>query len=280
MSKYLTATKLRWAGALAVASGLLLTSMLPAGAASNIPFDTQPLPASVAKKALDYGQFGIQRNSVNFNARSLYTRSYYDPEPEIRLLELGIKANQFAKRCSNDAIRSVAIELAETGKTEPFSNRAPIDPSYYQDPRISFACKITKIHDGDTFWCRDTRDNKDIKVRLYGVDTPETKQGDYGKFSTNRFKDLVNGFSTVYVQSHGYDRYNRLLGTVYYNGINVNLYLVAIGAAFPYDGLLKGSCAYANYALAKIDAQANGAGFWAAGYNQGLINPKDFRRKK
>lgn len=280
MSKYVTVSKLRWAGVLALATGLLLTSMLPAGAASGIPFDTQPLPASVAKKALDYSQFGIKPNSVNFDARLLYKRSYYDPDPEARLLELGIKVNQFASRCSNEALRAVALELVGTAKTEPFSNREEIAASYYQDPRITFACKITKIHDGDTFWCRDPRSNQDIKVRLYGVNTPEINQGDFGKFSTNRFKDLVNGFSTVYIQSHGYDRYGRLLGTVYYNGINVNLYLVAIGAAFPYDGLLKRSCVYANYSLAKIDAQANGAGFWAAGYSKGLINPKDFRKKK
>src|SRR5688572_19479265 len=73
-----------------------------------------------------------------------------------------------------------------------------------------FTGKVVGISDGDTLSVM--RDSTAVKVRLYGIDTPERRQA----FSTaaRQFTSELayNQTVTVVVKSH--DRYGRLIGNV------------------------------------------------------------------
>ncbi len=98
--------------------------------------------------------------------------------------------------------------------------------------------KVIKVTDGDTFVIDDGSE-KGARVRLIGVDTPESRKtgrkvvGYYGKeakeFSTNF---LLNKRVRIEYDVNKYDQYMRLLGYVYLeDGTFVNEYLVKNGYA-------------------------------------------------
>lgn len=73
-------------------------------------------------------------------------------------------------------------------------------------------CKVVAISDGDTFTCLDTKKNK-IKVRMGGVDTPESGQP-YGKQAKVILSDYI--FSkTIDLKIEGKDRYGRIIAHAY-----------------------------------------------------------------
>lgn len=92
---------------------------------------------------------------------------------------------------------------------------------------------FTKIVDGDTFWVTNLRDGSEWKVRLWGVNAP-----DEGKcYFDESTKILEQELSTkkVSFDRKGYDGYGRILAVVYVDGVSVEEYLVATGAAKAYD---------------------------------------------
>jgi len=110
-----------------------------------------------------------------------------------------------------------------------FSEEQKRDYEYY---------KVIKVTDGDTFVIDDGSE-KGARVRLIGVDTPESRKtgrkvvGYYGKeakeFST---KFLLNKMVRLDFDVNKYDQYMRLLAYVYLeDGTFVNEYLVKNGYA-------------------------------------------------
>jgi endonuclease YncB( thermonuclease family) len=91
--------------------------------------------------------------------------------------------------------------------------------------------KVVGVHDGDTITVL-TRDNRSVKVRLYGIDAPELKQP-YGSKAKQRLSELVFG-KQVRVEAHGTDRYHRTLGVVYLNDKDINAQIVSEGLAWVY----------------------------------------------
>lgn len=89
-----------------------------------------------------------------------------------------------------------------------------------------------KVVDGDTFWVRNLRNGEDWKVRLWGVDAPDTKQC-YFKEATEVLERELAGKKLRY-RRYGYDGYGRILAEVYVNGKNVEETLVATGAVRAY----------------------------------------------
>lgn len=71
--------------------------------------------------------------------------------------------------------------------------------------------KIINIADGDTVTLL-TIDHKKIKIRLYGIDTPEKAQP-YGN-RAKQFTASKVGNRQVTVEEQGKDRYGRLVGIV------------------------------------------------------------------
>jgi endonuclease YncB( thermonuclease family) len=92
-----------------------------------------------------------------------------------------------------------------------------------------------RIVDGDTIWIGDT------KIRLHGIDAPETKQECYrngepwlcGIASTDHLKTFI-GENTVTCDDKGMDRYKRMIGKCRVGSLDIGAEMVEKGMALPY----------------------------------------------
>lgn len=98
---------------------------------------------------------------------------------------------------------------------------------------VSFAWqgKVVKIADGDTVTVLDI-DKKQIRVRLWGIDAPESKQP-FGTKSKQFLSKLIFG-QIVDIEGYKADQYGRILGKVYLDHQYINLMMVQSGLAWHY----------------------------------------------
>ena len=95
----------------------------------------------------------------------------------------------------------------------------------------TIVANVVGVHDGDTLTLRAL--NEKLKVRLFGIDTPELGQP-FGNNAKQALSQMVFGRS-VTISSTGKDRYGRTLGTVFSQDKgNVNAELVRMGMAWHY----------------------------------------------
>lgn len=130
--------------------------------------------------------------------------------------------------------------------------------------------KVVSIADGDTITLLDSS-NKQIKVRLAEIDTPEKGQP-YG----NRAKQALSGMvfqKQVSVIVQDTDRYGRTVGRVYVDNLDVNAELVRTGAAWVYRQYLK------DESLLNLEAEAQQSrrGIWGLSEAE-QIPPWEWRR--
>jgi micrococcal nuclease len=106
---------------------------------------------------------------------------------------------------------------------------------------LSRKYEVTKVVDGDTFDIKV--DNQTVKVRMIGVDTPETVDPRktvqcFGKQASDKTKELLLGHSVTLETdaTQGVtDKFGRLLAYVYRDdGMLVNQYLIENGYAHEY----------------------------------------------
>ncbi len=84
----------------------------------------------------------------------------------------------------------------------------------------SLTGKVVKITDGDTLYVLDAN-FKQHKIRLAGIDAPERTQA-YGLASRKHLVSIVAG-QQVTVEYQKRDRYGRILGKVWINGVDACL---------------------------------------------------------
>jgi endonuclease YncB( thermonuclease family) len=131
--------------------------------------------------------------------------------------------------------------------------------------------RVVRIADGDTLSLLDTN-GQQHKIRLYAIDTPELHQA-HGQAAREALSRLVYR-KTVGVVVVDVDDYQRKVGTVYRDGTNVNLTLVARGHAWwyryhaPHERPLE---------AAEAQARDQGLGLWAA---DTPVPPWDWRRNQ
>jgi len=141
--------------------------------------------------------------------------------------------------------------------------------------------KVTRVYDGDTV--KAEGHDITIKVRLVGIDAPETskKKGTpgqpYGQRSTKHLAGLVLN-KTVDIKGYGLDRYGRNLGVIYLNGSNVNLEMVKAGLAEVYRGIAPLKFKLVPYWQEEKEARDAGKGMWAEGDK--YVSPKTWRRMR
>jgi micrococcal nuclease len=123
-----------------------------------------------------------------------------------------------------------------------------IDPKELKVFKIKgkFKAKIVDVYDGDTFYaCFYYKDEFiKIKCRSEGYDCPELRSNDVmirkkANNSKLKFCELIDyGKKHVLVdlQSSNFDKYGRLLVTIFYNGKNVNDEMIKSGFAVKYNG--------------------------------------------
>lgn len=115
--------------------------------------------------------------------------------------------------------------------------------------------RVVHIADGDTMVI--LVDKQEIKIRLHGIDAPESGQP-WGNQAKERLKELCHG-ENVTVVTHGQDRYARTIGEVFIHGESVNQTMVKEGLAWQYRQYDKSK------ALADLEKSARLAhlGLWA-----------------
>lgn len=140
-------------------------------------------------------------------------------------------------------------------------------------PLEAFADRVVSVADGDTITVLD-RNNKQTKIRLYGIDTPEKKQA-YGQRAKSFTESLVAG-KEVKVKTYDKDRYGRTIGVVTVDWINVNEALIEHGYAWQYGQYCKES--FCNK-WSRLESEARSAkkGLWQ---DPNPVAPWDWRRGK
>ncbi len=127
-----------------------------------------------------------------------------------------------------------------------------------------------KIIDGDTIYIGNN------KIRLHGIDAPETKQKclkngkkwDCGLKSYEYLKYLI-GDNQILCDTSGRDKYNRYIGVCYKNYIDLNSQMVLNGWAIAYRYYSK------DYIKEEEKAKLNKLGIWIGEFEE----PYLFRKK-
>jgi endonuclease YncB( thermonuclease family) len=120
---------------------------------------------------------------------------------------------------------------------------------------------VIAISDGDTIRVLDAQ-RIQYKVRLAGIDAPESKQA-YGARSKKNLSDLVFG-KTVTIEFNKHDRYGRIVGKVLHDNVDVDLQQIEAGFAWHYKQYVKEQLTEDRmlYADAEVRAQAAHLGLW------------------
>jgi micrococcal nuclease len=138
------------------------------------------------------------------------------------------------------------------------------------EPAAPGQATVTKVVDGDTLHIRIGR--SDDKVRLVGIDTPETHgpgglRECFGQEATHRMEELLPDGTTVTVvrDVEARDRYGRLLAYVYRasDGLFVNLAMARDGFAVALS-IAPNVAHAAEFAAAVSDARRANRGLWPA----------------
>jgi endonuclease YncB( thermonuclease family) len=127
-----------------------------------------------------------------------------------------------------------------------------------------------RVIDGDTIEVSGQR------VRLHGIDTPETKQEcrksdgvayKCGTMATFALAELIEEH-WVKCTGDGNDRYNRLIATCFAGPVNLNMEMVRRGWALAYRQYSK------RYIAVEAEAKTKQVGLWQGSF----INPWEWRR--
>ena len=132
----------------------------------------------------------------------------------------------------------------------------------------AFEARVIGIMDGDTI--EVLKDRKPVRIRLYGVDSPEHDQ-DFGS-KARRFTSEKVFRKTVEIVPIETDKYGRIVGKVYIDGSYLNRMIVQEGYAWWYK-----SFASKEHDLEQAELEARKArrGLWA---HPNPVPPWKFRR--
>ena len=135
-------------------------------------------------------------------------------------------------------------------------------------PSDAIQFKLKRISDGDTVVTTE-----DIRIRLWGIDTPERDQR-YGSDATEALTGMLHD-QQLYLETKDVDRYGRAVGVIYIaNGDEINLEMVCDGHAWWYERYAKRAT---DYEQCQSDARKNKRGLWA---EEDPVAPWDWRRRK
>ena len=162
----------------------------------------------------------------------------------------------------------------------------PFPPlSFAHEPIRTVTGIVTKVSDGDTIQVTTPEKTK-LRVRLYGMDAPETpklnqrtgrinKPGQpYGEESWKALEGKIMG-KQVRLDIIDIDQYKRMVGVIWIGNRNINMEMVKEGYAEAYLEYLKESYR-AQFIQAEKEARSARRGIWSL---SGYERPSDFRRR-
>ena len=132
-----------------------------------------------------------------------------------------------------------------------------------------FEAVVVSVYDGDTI---TVRTDETIKIRLYGIDSPELKQP-FGQSSKQALSGLVFG-KKVTVKPDKKDRYGRTIARVEADGWDVSTTMVGTGMAHWYEQYAKHDTELQS---AQTKAKSAKLGVWSV---PDAIAPWEFRKQK
>lgn len=136
---------------------------------------------------------------------------------------------------------------------------------------------VKAVYDGDTLLLA-TREESRLKVRLYGVDAPETSKPDlpgqpFGDISKRTLMYKIIG-RRVQAEIVDIDQYKRAVAVIRYAGRDINREMVSEGLAWAYRQYLDGAYA-SEYIGGENQARRKRVGLWRDSNPQ---PPWDFRK--
>ena len=113
-----------------------------------------------------------------------------------------------------------------------------------------YKCEVTRVVDGDTIDCVLDLGFSILhkcRVRLYGIDTPESRTRDLdekarGKLASKFLQDSIDNGKEIVLRSELKDskgKYGRVLGSIVVDGLDINKAMVANNLAVKYYGQSK-----------------------------------------
>ena len=123
---------------------------------------------------------------------------------------------------------------------------------------------VKAVYDGDTVLLT-TREDSRLKVRLYGIDAPETKKPNkpgqpYGDISKRTLMYKIMG-RRVTVEIMDIDQYKRSVAVIRYEGRDINREMVTEGMAWAYRQYLQGAYE-SEYIDSETRARSRRTGLW------------------
>ena len=158
-------------------------------------------------------------------------------------------------------------------------------PSPALEPIRTVTGTVTKVSDGDTIQVTTPEQTK-LRVRLYGMDAPETPKPDqetgrvnkpgqpYGKESWKALEEKI-GNKQVKLEIIDIDRYKRMVGMVWVGSRNINLEMVREGYAEAYTEFLKRPYR-SQFLAAQQEAKSARRGIWGL---PDYERPRDFKKR-
>jgi len=159
-------------------------------------------------------------------------------------------------------------------------------PSFALKPIRTISGTVIKVSDGDTITVHTPEQTK-LKVRLYGIDAPETEKvnsetgqvskpgqpmGDESKtFLTSLVLD-----KTVNLDVLDIDKYHRLVCVVWLKTDNINLKMIKAGMAEAFVEYLNDQIYRQMFIGAEQEAKAGNLGIWS---KENYVRPRDFRKR-
>ena len=127
---------------------------------------------------------------------------------------------------------------------------------------------VSRVIDGDTFELENGQ-----KVRLKGINTPEKSM-----FFSEEAKSFVRGLvenKSVEIESHGFDKYGRMLAYVFIGGKNLNREILekGFGTIYYYEEDLH----YNELKRAEEFARLNELGLWQKSSNEKCLEIIEFK---
>lgn len=130
--------------------------------------------------------------------------------------------------------------------------------------------KVIKVSDGDTVTIL-TEDKVSHRIRLNDIDAPEKKQP-FGNKSRDNLASYIAG-EIITVKYKSKDKYGRILGTIYFENLDINLQQIKNGYAWVYKQYSENQTYYQEEQKAK-DLKK---GLWIA---KEPLAPWEYRKKR
>ncbi|EHK6269793.1 thermonuclease family protein [Campylobacter upsaliensis] len=180
-----------------------------------------------------------------------------------------------AKKLSLSLVIAIIVLFFSLNQSLSFNAFLPQDFKE-QNLEKELTGKVSKVIDGDTIelLAKTSKENPynhiiKLKIRLYGIDAPELKQA-YGKEAKEYLSALVLK-QEVSLIIENKDKYERIVGTIFLKGKDINKEMVKNGYAHAYESFSK------KYLAEQADAKMFKLGLWQ---DERVMSPSEFRKQQ